>query len=134
MEILESAGDMHFSFTAVRRGEACDPGFVRVQMRGLVDAVELETTYPLCDDGTPDDFGVNVTIGGEVGDQHNFNNVDCPIPGSFVMHSLGGATGEAYSFELSGTVMEHDRTGAPTGVTAPVEVSSEGVVEVFLEL
>lgn len=131
MEVFDSAGENYFGFTAQTRGVACEFGFVRIQIRGPVASVDAGTSYALCDAGAPDDLGVNVSIGGEVGEQINYNNADCPVPGSFTIHEIGDATGEGYRFELSGTVVEHDRDGTPTENTARVEVSSEGVVEVF---
>jgi hypothetical protein len=133
VERFDSLGHDTMVFRAQTRGLACEYGFIQVRVRAYLDAIDLNTTYALCDDVDHQALNVTVNVGEGGMDQTNFTNYECTSPGEFVLREIGNETGQPYDFYLRGRLMEINSSGATTGVTVDIEIDSTGIVQVILE-
>ena len=130
VERYESAGHEEMQFELKKHGLACDEGYVHVRLRGRVEEITPGHTYSLCGDQEIPNLRVTVDIGQGEANMTAYRNLECEVPGEFVLHDLGDATGEPYSFYLQGRLSELDSLGNPTGETVDIELDSDGLVEV----
>lgn len=133
VRLLESAGRRVMMFVAQTRGDACEYGFIRVQLRAVPSEITTGEVYQLCDDERVPNMVLVVTVSEGGTDQTTFMNFECEIPGRFVLTRLGTETGDGYHFLFEGRVNELDEWGRPTGTTLDITVDSAGLIEFIPE-
>lgn len=140
VKILETAGNLVMRFIVQTRGQACEYGFLRIQLIARLADLNIGETYDLCGAGAPNNMQVVVTTNTAEGieEQRNYYNVgetddECEVPGEFVVVSLGDVTGEGYEFNFRGRLNEINPSGRPTGNYIDIDVNSTGLVLVDIE-